>query len=94
MPYINLHNRQRIDEHVEKLVSSIFTPGELNYTITTLIDQLLDRVGFNYDGLNSMVGVLECVKLELYRRVISPYEDVKKRDNGDVYLRNHTQPRR
>jgi hypothetical protein len=32
-----------------------------------------------------MIGVLECAKLELYRRVAAPYEDAKCEDNGDVY---------
>jgi len=31
------------------------------------------------------VGVLECAKMELYRRVAAPYEDKKKEENGDVY---------
>ena len=39
----------------------------------------------NYARFNEMIGVLECCKLELYRRVISNYEDKKMRQNGDVY---------
>ena len=33
---------------------------------------------------NAMFGVLECVKLEFYRRLATPYEDVKCDENGDV----------
>ena len=60
------------------------TPGELNYAITRLI---LDYLGDSpkYTDFNSVVGVLECAKLELYRRKIVPYEDQKKTENGDVY---------
>ena len=29
--------------------------------------------------------MLECAKLELYRRVAAPYEDEKIDQNGDVY---------
>jgi hypothetical protein len=32
-----------------------------------------------------MIGALECAKLELYRRLASPYEDLKIADNGDIY---------
>ena len=32
-----------------------------------------------------LIGVLECAKLELYRRVAAPYEDDKIDENGDVY---------
>jgi len=31
------------------------------------------------------VGVLECAKLELYRRIAAPYEDEKIVETGDVY---------
>lgn len=31
-----------------------------------------------------MVGVLECAKLEAYRRIASPHEDKKIDENGDV----------
>jgi hypothetical protein len=39
----------------------------------------------NYDNFNEVIGVLECMKLELYRRMIAPYEDTKCKENGDVY---------
>ena len=42
-------------------------------------------MGTNYVKLNELIGVLECAKLELYRRVASPYEDEKVESNGDVY---------
>ncbi len=35
-----------------------------------------------------VIGVLECAKLELYARVVRPYEDVKAMLNGDVYSAN------
>jgi len=33
----------------------------------------------------TVTGVLECAKLELYRRIAAPYEDTKIEENGDVY---------
>jgi hypothetical protein len=38
-----------------------------------------------YAHLNEAVGVLECAKLELYRRIAAPYEDDKRSETGDVY---------
>jgi len=38
-----------------------------------------------YDDYNTLIGVLENIKLELYRRKIIPYEDIKIKENGDVY---------
>jgi len=31
-----------------------------------------------------MIGVLECVKQEFYRRKVAPYEDIKIIENGDI----------
>lgn len=61
------------------------TPGELNYVITKLIDQYLKEEGLRYANINEVIGVLECAKLELYRRIAGPYEDKKIISNGDVY---------
>lgn len=58
--------------------------GPLNYLITRLV---LRWIGSNpsYERLNGAIGVLECAKQELYRRVVAPYEDAKREENGDVY---------
>jgi len=62
------------------------TPGQLNYQITTLVDRYIkNKGGISYSNINEVVGVIECVKLELYRRIASPYEDKKIQENGDVY---------
>lgn len=61
-------------------------PGELNYVITKLIDDYLYRkVKGSYADINEVIGVLECAKLEFYRRIAAPYEDEKCRQYGDVY---------
>jgi hypothetical protein len=59
--------------------------GELNYAITRLCNEYLIKNGKSYGNFNAVVGVLECAKLELYRRMVAPYEDQKKELNGDVY---------
>tara|TARA_B100000745_G_scaffold150166_1_gene98169 strand:- start:1162 stop:1440 length:279 start_codon:yes stop_codon:yes gene_type:complete len=82
MPYIKAEDRNLMDDGVLPR-----TEGELNYTISTLLDEYLAEYGFNYANLNKVVGVLECAKLEIYRRMAAPYEDQKMQENGDVY--NH-----
>jgi hypothetical protein len=61
------------------------TVGELNWAITSLIDEYINQKGVSYAVLNSAIGVLECAKLELYRRIAAPYEDKKLQENGEVY---------
>lgn len=60
-------------------------PGQLNFCISDLLDYYIRKRGLSYSTLNEVIGVLECAKLELYRRVASPYEDAKIEENGDVY---------
>ena len=38
-----------------------------------------------YRDFNAAIGVLECAKLELYRRAAATYEDAKLAEHGDVY---------
>lgn len=79
MPYVPQYDRKELQ------VRSPKTPGELNYVITTIILDYIEDHTKNYETLNSVVGALECAKLELYRRLIAPYEDSKIEQNGDVY---------
>lgn len=61
-------------------------PGELNFRLTDIVDDYMADGGeLSYHVVNEVVGVLECMKLELYRRVAAPYEDKKCKQNGDVY---------
>lgn len=60
------------------------TAGELNYCITQLVKNFLGEKP-NYERYNAAIGALESAKLELYRRKVVPYEDLKIQENGDVY---------
>ena len=86
MPYIEKERRKAIEEAAVALASTIQGPGELNFAITrTLIHLFIGKGGITYAVARGIIGDLECVKQEFYRRVVAPYEDKKKRENGDVY---------
>lgn len=85
MPYIKREDRIKFMEEIFSLVTKIESPGELNFVITTICTAFLSRKKESYADLNSVIGVLECAKLEFYRRVVSGYENQKFRLNGDVY---------
>lgn len=90
MPYIKPERRDRIDPTLSDREPPA-TVGELNFAITRLVDQFIaDSGGPSYGAINDVVGVLECAKLEVYRRVAVPYEDDKIRTNGDVYTTVYT----
>lgn len=82
MPYITHFARVRLAEGGVPV-----SAGELNYVLTRIIDARLAG-DLSYTTINEVVGVLECVKLELYRRIATPYEDTKRHENGDVYTTN------
>lgn len=92
MPYIEPKLRIQFDEEIDVLIGKIGMDtsrmekrdGILNYVITRLIDKLYKT---SYTDLNAAIGMLECAKLELYRRRLAKYEDEKCKENGDVYSR-------
>lgn len=88
MPYISPALRKDLEEPLNNLIKIIdwaeadTLDGIMNYVITKLL-----RSQYNngkYAEYNAAVGVLECAKLELYRKVVAPYEDKKAKENGDV----------
>ena len=89
MPYIKQERRDEIKEY--NFVPR--TPGELNWYITdTILQYLITKIGNtpqqiepNYEDYNEVIGVLENVKLEFWRREIILYEVKKMEENGDVY---------
>ena len=81
MPYITQDRRAALAEG-----SAPDNAGELNYLVTRLLDSyLVHQGGVRYARINEVIGVLECAKLEAYRRIAAPYEDIKIEESGDVY---------
>jgi len=89
MPYIKKEDRKVFNDVILKFKKAIESKGsvcagDMNYLFTVMIHAYIKEKGLCYENLNAMVGMLECCKLELTRKVISPYEDKKIRENGDV----------
>jgi hypothetical protein len=92
VPYIVQAKRDVLDPVIEALVDALRQlesddennnfEGNVNYAISKLLDK---AYSVTYRDVNDVVGVLECIKLEYYRRVAVPYENQKSFDNGDVY---------
>jgi hypothetical protein len=84
MPYIKQEQRDALNTGlIDNL--QINNAGELNYLFTRIAKRYLLTRGLNYQHINDIIGALEGAKLELYRRVTSPYEDIKIKENGDIY---------
>jgi hypothetical protein len=72
--------------NVREAVHDIIAPGDFAYLIAVMIDEHLERVGLTFDKVNTVRGVLGSITDEFYRRVVAPYEDVKIKENGDVFF--------
>lgn len=91
MPYIKNDRRAELETTIGllELLTNLqrvpdLTDGDLNYILSNIMVGQWEA-DKSYKTLNKLIGVLECVKLELYRRAGAPYEDAKKKLNGDVY---------
>lgn len=92
MPYIDEEDRKDLQPELFDLVDKMFfsvddlqRAAQINYDFTYLLDRLYNGSKNSYRQFNEQLGILEAVKLELYRRRIAPYEDKKIEENGDVY---------
>ena len=99
MPYIKQNTRDQLDPAIDQLIKTLAdlqldnlegtnnTEGNLNYIISKILSDVYAHP-LSYRNINDAVGMLECCKMELYRR-LAFYEDQKIVENGDVYPNPH-----
>lgn len=90
MPYISKEQREALEHRTPEDV------GELTYELTAVVLRYLRKMTAIRTGVSpcptsfqdyaEVLGALEATKLELYRREIAPYEDIKVAVNGDVFV--------
>jgi len=80
MPY--LKENDKFDVFCHRIPENA---GDLNYAFTEIVKKYLEARGESYQHYNDIMGALTCAQHELYRRKISFYEDLKIKENGDVY---------
>ena len=95
MPYIKPQLREKLDPQIAALRTQLIDnfgedeiEGALNYTFSELVWSVpvasADATKWRYKFINRVIGVLECVKQEFYRRLAGPYEDKAIAENGDT----------
>ncbi len=84
MPYIDPEKRKEFESILDQLDNISIRTGDMNYFISSVLHRWIRKYKLCYDMLNSIVGVLECIKLELYRMIAAPYEDQKKEEKCPV----------
>jgi hypothetical protein len=83
MPYISPEARERLQAGGGEPE----TVGELNFVLSQEINAFMAARGLSYTVGNEVMGVLSCLSLEVYRRLLAHYEDRKCVENGDVWSR-------
>ena len=92
MPYLEQKFKNNIEQgedlskqcyYSETLIFKDFL-GYLNYKIFVLVKNYITINGKRYWIFAGIIGTLICCVVEIYRRIIAPYEDEKIKDNGDV----------
>lgn len=81
MPYINRRKRNDLDlRYVTPR-----DPGELTYQLTSDVMRYVRKHGLNFRTISDVIGSLAQTADEFRRRVVHPYEEQKRAENGDVY---------
>jgi hypothetical protein len=88
MPYIGRKDRHQYQEILNSLAALVpqdrmQRPGHINYIVSLLLEKVYGKE-LRYADHNEVIGVLNCIALEFYRRKTAPYEDVKIKEEGDL----------
>ncbi len=94
MPYIPQERRVGLDPAIERTIRRLNSAngpalsgknsrGDLNYVLSKIVWLLYDQQASNQTA-NDLLGVLDIVRMEFYRRRVAPYEDEKLEENGDL----------
>lgn len=91
MPYISKEKRDEINIFMDDLIDELeergFMIGDLAYILYRICLAYINAYDYepHFSIYNSVIGVLESVKLEFYRKKVAPYEDTKESENGAIY---------
>ena len=87
MPYIKKDKRKIYDPIIERAVTEILKDdmdvGSINYLVSSIVWKLFEKEK-RYRTGNNLLGVLDCVSREFYRRKLAKYEDSKIDSEGDL----------
>jgi len=94
MPYIKKEIRENLESALDNLLQEIYVEeakgagldGALNYVISTIVTDGINptRKPWSYADIARATAVFECAKLEYYRRIAGPKEDLAIEQNGDI----------
>jgi hypothetical protein len=90
MPYLTVKDKEEIKNSVDYLSDTLERKpiesfvGYINYLNFVFVRRWIKKNGKKYFVFASIIGTLICCILEIYRRLVAPYEEEKIISNGDV----------
>ncbi len=83
MPYIKPEQRSEMNKVVNLMAKlGVKANGDLNYILYAFCKRTI-RPGYN--NYKNFCGELRQCATEIERRMLGPYENLKKDENGDVF---------
>jgi len=84
MPYIKEKDKREMYNAIQDLQNFVISKGDLNYAICELVGRLIINDEISYTKISEWVDAVHDAEAELRRRLLVPYEELKKAENGDV----------
>ena len=85
MPYIDESTRAYMQKPTLELAQAICTKADLCYAVAVLMRAYTEQFDKpNWSAMSDAVAAVECAKLDFYAMVVQPYEEKKRKENGDV----------
>ena len=86
MPYIHQERRKDFDELLAELGPRIKNKGEMNYCVSILMMWYVSIHGEGYQNISDAKDALVNAAEEFARLRLALYEDVKRKENGELEL--------
>jgi len=84
MPYIKEKDKREMYNAIQDLQNFVISKGDLNYAICELVGRLIINDEISYTKISKWIDAVHDAEAELRRRLLVPYEELKKAENGDV----------
>lgn len=84
MPYIKDKEKSEMSDAIRDLYNYILSKGDLNYAICELVGRVILDDEISYTKISEWIDAVHNAEAELRRRLLVPYEELKKEENGDV----------
>ena len=85
MPYMREAARDYMRGPTQAVADVLCTKADLCYAVAVLMRAYIEQCDRqNWASMSDAIAAVECAKLDFYAMVVQPYEEQKKKANGDV----------